>query len=111
MRIIRKICGTLRRTARQHVPTREHVSRYHRKPMMFLVFCRNGGCAITLVQQGWATRGAVLMPNNNQPNQEREPRQAQPGRNPERREGQDMEREGGMERDRQRERKDQERPQ
>ena len=34
------------------------------------------------------------MPNNpQQPNQEREPRQAQPGRNPERREGQDVERE------------------
>jgi hypothetical protein len=51
------------------------------------------------------------MPNNNPQQPQNEPRRAQPGQNPERREGQDMEREGGQERDRQRERKDQERPQ
>ena len=46
------------------------------------------------------------MANNQQPPQN-EPRQAQPGRNPERREGEDIERESGNERDRERERQDQ----
>lgn len=52
------------------------------------------------------------MPNNQQTPQD-EPRRAQPGHeNPDRRQGQDMEREGGMERNRERERQDQQkRPQ
>ena len=43
---------------------------------------------------------------NNQPTPQNEPRKAQPGQNPERREGEDMERDGGNQRDRERERQD-----
>jgi len=51
------------------------------------------------------------MANPQQPNQEREPQQAQPGRNPDERGGQDVEPKGGQERQREDDKTDQQRPQ
>jgi hypothetical protein len=45
-----------------------------------LSFYRNGGAEQALPLQGRGYNGVVSMPNNQQPNQERDPRQAQPGR-------------------------------
>ena len=47
--------------------------------MLLNVFYRNGGFEQVLISQGRATAELSLMPNNQQPNQERE-RKAQPGR-------------------------------